>query len=93
MSLLSDVRRRALTKGLFGGSRPWLLLGIAAWTVRGLQWALRSEPKIVYRSRLEVGETIVLRNEPPLPTRRKRRKMRKAEKRSIRKAERLAKRA
>ena len=93
MSLLSDLRRNALTKGLFGGSRPWLLLGIAAWTVRGLQWALRPEPKVVYRSRIDVGETVVLRNEPAHPTRRQRRKMRKAEKRSSRKAERLAKRA
>jgi len=93
MSLLSDVRRRALTKGLFGGSRPWLLLGIAAWTFRGLQWALRPDPKVVYRSRLEVGETIVLSNEPPLPTRRQRRKSRKAEKRLLRRAERVAKRA
>ncbi len=93
MSLLSDIRRRALTKGLFGGSRPWLLLGIAAWTLRGLQWALRPEPKVVYRSKLDVGETIVLRNEPAPPTRRQRRKSRKAEKRSNRKAERLAKRA
>lgn len=93
MSLLSDIRRRALTKGLFGGSRPWLLLGIAAWTFRGLQWALRPEPKIVYRSKLDVGETIVLRNEPAPPTRRQRRKTRKAEKRSSRKAERRANRA
>jgi len=93
MSFLSDVRRRALTKGLFGGSRPWLLLGIAAWTFRGLQWALRPEPKIVYRSKLDVGETIVLRNEPAPPTRRQRRKTRKAEKRSLRKAERRANRA
>jgi hypothetical protein len=93
MSLLSDVRRRALTKGLFGGSRPWLLLGIAAWTLRALQWALRPEPKVVYRSRLDVGETIVLRNAPAAPTRRQRRKTRKAEKRSHRKSQRRANRA
>jgi hypothetical protein len=93
MSLLSDIRRQALTKGLFGGSRPWLLLGIAAWTFRGLQWALRPEPKVVYRSKLEVGETIVLTNEPPAPTRRQRKKLRKAEKRSDRKVERLSRRA
>ncbi|CAB4608576.1 unannotated protein [freshwater metagenome] len=93
MSLLSDIRRQALTKGLFGGSRPWLLLGIAAWTFRGLQWALRPEPKVVYRSKLEVGETIVLTNEPAAPTRRQRKKLRKAEKRSDRKAERLSRRA
>jgi len=93
MSLLSDVRRRALTKGLFGGSRPWLILGIAAWTVRGLQWALRPEPKVVYRRKLEVGETILLSNEAPPPTRRQRRKTRKAEKRSERKLERGSKRA
>jgi hypothetical protein len=93
MSLLSDIRRQALTKGLFGGSRPWLLVGIAAWTFRGLQWALRPEPKVVYRSKLEVGETIVLTNEPAAPTRRQRKKLRKAEKRSDRKAERLSRRA
>ena len=93
MSLLSDIRRQALTKGLFGGSRPWLLLGIAAWTFRGLQWALRPEPKVVYRSKLEVGETIVLTNEPPAPTRRQRKKLRKAEMRSDRKVERLSRRA
>ena len=93
MSLLTGLRRNALTKGLFGGSRPWLILGIAAWTVRGLQWALRPEPKVVYRSRIDVGETVVLRNEPAPPTRRQRRKMHRAEKRSSRKAERLAKRA
>jgi hypothetical protein len=91
MSLLSDLRRRALTKGVFGGSRPWLLLGIAAWTLRGLQWALRPSPTTVYRGKLEVGETIVITHDPAPPTRRQRRKQRKADKRLRRRENRRSK--
>ena len=87
MSVLSDLRRRALTKGLFGGSRVWLFLGIAAWSLRALKWALRPDPKTVYKGRLLVGETIVLTHEPAAPTRRKRRKAKKAERRSRSKPE------
>lgn len=93
MSVLSDLRRRALTKGLFGGSRVWLFLGIAAWSVRALKWALRPDPKTVYKGRLLVGETIVLTHEPAAPTRRKRRKAKKAERRSRSKPEPLSGRA
>jgi hypothetical protein len=93
MSVLSDLRRRALTKGLFGGSRVWLFLGLAAWSLRALKWALRPDPKTVYKGRLLVGETIVLTHEPAPPTRRKRRKAKKAEKRDRRKEERRSGRA
>jgi hypothetical protein len=93
MSVLSDLRRRALTKGLFGGSRVWLFLGIAAWSVRALKWALRPDPKTVYKGRLLVGETVVLTHEPAAPTRRKRRKAKKAERRSRSKPEPLSGRA
>jgi len=90
MSLLSDLRRRAVTRGLFGGSRPWLLLGIAAWTVRGLQWALRPAPTTVYRRKLDVGESIIIRHDPAPPTRRQRRKLRRSEKRQMRRDQRKA---
>lgn len=90
MSLLSDLRRKAFTKGLFGGSRPWLLLGVAAWTFRGLQWALKPSPTTVYRGKLEVGETVVIRHEPAPPTRRQRRKIRRSEKRMARQAKRTS---
>ncbi len=82
MSILSDLRRRALTKGLFGGSRVWLFLGIAAWTFRALKWALRPDPKTVYKGKLLLGETVVITHEPALPTRRQRRKSKKSERRS-----------
>lgn len=91
MSFLSDLRRRALTRGVFGGSRPWLFLGIAAWTLRGLQWALRPSPTTVYRGKLEVGETIVITHDPAPPTRRQRRKQLKAAKRLQRRENRRSK--
>jgi len=84
MSLLSTVRRSAFTKGVFGGSRPWLLLGLAAWTLRGLQWALRPSPKAVYKGRLQVGQALTIEHLPAPPTRRQRRKQRRRDRRAAR---------
>jgi len=93
MSVLSDLRRRALTKGLFGGSRVWLILGVAAWSLRALKWALRPDPKTVYKGKLLLGETIVLTHEPAPPTRRQRRKAKKAERHNRTNADRRSGRA
>ncbi|MEY4129968.1 MAG: hypothetical protein RLZZ31_92 [Actinomycetota bacterium] len=91
MSILSTARRLGISKGVLGGNRKWLIIGAIAWTLRALRWAWTPSPKTVYRKKLEVGETIVVRHDPPRPTRRQRRKtkrqQRKLEKRS---AKRLA---
>lgn len=89
MSLLASFRRRALRQGLLGGSRTWLLLGGAAWTIRALQWALRPSPERVFRGDLEPGETYVITSRPAPPTRRQRRRMRRADRRDQRRSERL----
>lgn len=86
MSLLSVARRSSLTKGLVGGSRPWLVVGALAWTIKALQWAIRPNPTTVYRGRLEVGETIVIRHDPAPPTRRQRRRTAKKDRRAARRA-------
>lgn len=93
MSLLSEARRSAITKGLLGGSRPWLFLGLFAWTIRGLQWALRPSPQTVYKGRLQVGDTLMIRHDPAPPTRRQRRRARKAERRIARRERRSPDRA
>ena len=87
MSIISDLRWRAITKGVFGGSRLWLFLGVAAWSFRALKWALRPDPKTVFKGRLLLGETMVLTHEPAPPTRRQRRKAKKSERRSRSKAD------
>lgn len=88
MSILSTARRLGFSKGVLGGNKKWLIVGAIAWTLRALRWAWTPSPKTVYRKKLEVGETIVVRHDPPRPTRRQRRKakrrQRKLDKRQAR---------
>ena len=80
MPLLETARRLGVMRGVFGDSRPWLVIGGVAWGIRALQWARRPSPETVLREVLEPGETIVIRHEGAPPTRRQRRKASKASK-------------
>lgn len=61
--MLQRLRARGLTDGLIGGSSFWLLAGAAGWLVKGIQWAAKREPEVVYRAELQPGETLVLARE------------------------------
>lgn len=74
--MLPMARRRAITDGVFGGSRKWLVLGGLAWALRAYQWASTREPEVVYRAELAPGETLVLARQSPPPTHRQKRKQR-----------------
>lgn len=90
MSLLAMIRRRGLRRGVFGGSRPWLVLGAVAWALRAVQLAVRPAPERVFVGDLAVGESYVITTRPAPPSRRQRRRRRRAERRAER---RVAKRA
>jgi hypothetical protein len=77
MRLLSTARRTGLARGLLEGNRTWLVIGGAAWAVRGLQYALRPDAPSLYRTELEAGETIVITEAPAPPTRREQRRDRR----------------
>jgi hypothetical protein len=72
-SLIPTARRRALTDGLFGGDRKWLVLGGLAWALRAWQYATTRDEKVVYSTELQPGETLVLARQAPEPTRKRRR--------------------
>mgnify|MGYP003622149881 CR=1 FL=1 len=76
--MLPMARRRAITDGLLGGNRRWLLLGGLAWALRAYHWASSRDPEVVYRGELAPGETLVLSREEPHPSRRQARKARRA---------------
>ena len=63
--MLPIARARAITDGVFGGSRKWLVLGGLAWAVRAFQWASAKETSVVYQAELKPGETLVLAREAP----------------------------
>ena len=61
--MLSKLRSRGLSKGLVDGNRLWLVLGAAAWLVRGAQWAWRRPSEVVFLEELDAGETLVISRE------------------------------
>ncbi len=63
--MLPMARRRAITDGVFGGNRKWLVLGGLAWALRAFQWASARDQEVVYRAELQPGETLVLAREAP----------------------------
>ena len=71
--MLPMARRRAITDGLLGGNRRWLVLGGLAWALRAYQIASTREPEVVYRAELRPGETLVLERQEPKKTERGRR--------------------
>ena len=64
-SLLPTARRRAISDGVFGGNRRWLVLGGLAWALRAYQWAATRDEQVVYRAELKPGETLVLARQAP----------------------------
>lgn len=68
---LAIARRRGITRGLFGTSTGWLLAGLVAWGLRGLQRALRpTAPGARAGLRLRPGERVVITQRPPSGRRR-----------------------
>jgi hypothetical protein len=63
-SLLPTARRRAITDGLFGGNKRWLVLGSLAWALRAYQYATTKDEHVVYSTTLQPGETLVLARQP-----------------------------
>lgn len=92
MNLLATLRRTSISRGVLGGSRPWLVTAVALWALRGVVWAIRPTPTRVYRGRLDVGETLVIRHDPAPPTRRRRRIDRRRARRADRREARAARR-
>lgn len=75
--MLRYLYRRGQLRGLFGGSRGWTVVWAVIFGARMLKKATTREPEVVYSEVLGPGETVILRNEAPSPTRRSRRKVRR----------------
>ena len=63
-ALIDRLFRTGMRRGLMGGSRPWLYVGLTAGAVRVLR-RIVSEPTIVYRTELKPGEHVEIRVSKP----------------------------
>jgi hypothetical protein len=73
MALLDPLRALGVSKGLFGNSRFWLVIGGAAWGLRAISWARHTNEKTLFRQVIEPGETLVISASGPPWSRRQRR--------------------
>jgi len=58
--LLKRLTRTGLRKGVIGGSRPWLIVGVAAVGFRLLGRITRKEPEVLYCEELSPGGAVVV---------------------------------
>jgi hypothetical protein len=72
LSPTAFLRRGALYKGVFGGSRGWMVVGAALWGPRLLRRTLGRKEEILATERLVGGQAVRIDSLRPL-TRRQRR--------------------
>ena len=58
--MLTWLIRIAVRKGLLGGSRRWLFMGMLAGLGKLLRRMAQSQREVVYREELKPGETVVI---------------------------------
>ncbi|HEY6532949.1 MAG TPA: hypothetical protein VIY72_11625 [Acidimicrobiales bacterium] len=85
MALLETARSLGLTKGLFGRSRVWLVLGGLAWGIKAIGWSRHYRERTIFRQVVEAGDTLLISATGPPPTRRQHRKSLRVERRRARK--------
>jgi hypothetical protein len=64
-SVLRTVSRRGFRRGLLGGSRTWLILGISAAGLRVMTRLFSDKPEVVYSAKLHPGEVLRITALPP----------------------------
>jgi hypothetical protein len=52
--------RNSMRKGIFGGSRGWLVVGLAVFGARLFNRFVGNESRVVYSEELERGKTLVI---------------------------------
>lgn len=62
-ALIDYVEARGINKGLFGGSKRWLYVGLSLWALRRARLAMRGgPPSILISEALAPGDRIIIAN-------------------------------
>ncbi|MGH9286386.1 MAG: hypothetical protein ACRD0M_12045 [Acidimicrobiales bacterium] len=62
--MLAALMRTGLRRGLVGGNRTWLAVGVAAAGLRLLGRIARQQPDVVYCEPLEPGLSVLITHQP-----------------------------
>ncbi len=58
--MLAFLRRTGLRRGLLGGNRVWMAIGVVAWSARLLSWAWRRREEVVFLEEMRVGDSFLI---------------------------------
>jgi hypothetical protein len=56
--MLRFFQSRGVQRGVFGSSRGWFWVAVAAWLLRHARRMIGSEPEVVFRGQLKPGQAI-----------------------------------
>jgi hypothetical protein len=63
--VLRSLARKGMRRGLLGGSRTWLVIGISATGLRVAARLLARRPEVVFSTELHAGERLQITALPP----------------------------
>jgi hypothetical protein len=58
--MLEFLRRYGVTRGFLGGSRPWMVVGGAAYALKAVKWALQRDVEVVFSEEIRPGDRLVI---------------------------------
>lgn len=61
---LIELRRRALSQGLLGGSTKWMWVAIVIYGIRLLRWMASHSTDVIAVEGIEAGEALLIRAVP-----------------------------
>ena len=61
---MTTIRSNALSRGVFGGSKPWLAVAGVVWGSKALRRALGRQTGVIWSGRIEEGESVLVTYRP-----------------------------
>ncbi len=58
--MLAFLRRTGLKRGILGGNRVWMVIGVIAWSLRLLSWAWKRKEEVVFLEEMRVGDSFLI---------------------------------
>lgn len=76
-TLLRRLTGMGITRG-FGGSRPWMIVGMVAVGLRAIRRMANPAPEVLYRAKVKPGDVFEITSTPNLTRRQRKRAAKRA---------------
>ncbi len=63
--VVTYLRRTGTRRGIFGGSRAWLAVGVTTWGYTKLKSMAERKAEVVFSEELKPGQRLIISNDRP----------------------------